>query len=500
MQAANWIDRAIGYVAPAAALRRVQARTQIARIARTRALYEAASAGRRTHGWRSVGTDANAETRIAAAKLRDVSRDMVRNNPFAFRTKSVIANNVVGAGIIPAVKAARQQRADKIKELLDQHFDSTDIDADGRLNLYGLQWLAMATIVESGEVLIRKRIRRPEDGLALPFQIQILEPDFLDSSVDGALSNGNFAVQGVEFDQRGKRVAYYLFDEHPGATIVGSRSSFKGKRVSADFVLHVCRVDRPGQVRGVSWFAPVILRMRDFADYTDAQLMRQKIAACFAAFITGSSFDDGLDDDQDTRSSGGYPLETLEPGIIERLGEGETVTFASPPTTQDFAPYASVTLHEIAAGLGIPYEVLTGDLSGVNFSSGRMGWLEFARAIDTYRWNMLIPQMMGPLGRWTAEAAAVVTGSSEPFRMVWTPPRREMIDQSTEIKSAVSKIRAGLNSRSDEVRMLGYDPEKVDAEIAADNERADRMGLVLDSDPRRNNAQGQAQPEPSLAA
>ncbi|HWJ72586.1 MAG TPA: phage portal protein [Kaistia sp.] len=493
MQQSNWLDRAIGFVAPERALRRVQARTQIARVAHARSLYEAASAGRRTQGWRTVSTDANAETRAANAKLRDVSRDMVRNNPFAARAKAVIANNTVGAGIIPAVRAARQKRADQVKELIDQHLDTTDIDADGRLNLYGLQWLAMATIVEAGEVLIRKRIRRSEDGYALPLQIQVLEPDFLDTSVEGQLSNGNFAIQGVEFDLRGKRVAYYLYDQHPGATGIGARGTYRGTRVSADFVLHICKVDRPGQVRGVSWFAPVIMRMRDFADLTDTQLIRQKIAACYAAFITTTGGDDFIDDGSGEMSSNGYPVEAFEPGMIERLKEGESVSFGQPPSTQDFGPYANVTLHEISSGLSIPYEVLTGVLTDVNFSSGRMGWLEFARAIDTYRWHMLIPQMLDPLGRWIREAVTLATGSSEPFRFLWTPPRREMIDQNTEIGAAIRSIRGGLNSRGDEIRKLGYDPEKVDAEIAADNERADRLKLVLDSDPRKVSAAGLTQ-------
>lgn len=495
----NWLDRAIGFALPSVAAARMDARARIARSERIVNLFEGASRSRRTDGWRAVSTDANAETFLANGRLRDVARDLVRNNAFAARAKAVIPANVVGAGIVLSVKAARPARQDRVKGLIRDHFETTAIDADGRLNIYGLQALVMATLVESGEALIRRRVRRAEDGLPLPLQIQVLEPDFLDTNVDGPLGNGNYAVQGIEFDLRGQRVAYYLFDQHPGD--MRGFSGFRGNRVSADFVTHIYRVDRPGQVRGVTWFAPVITRLHDLADLLDAQLMKQKIAACFAAFIKdngqGESYVQQPTNPDGTPSAGAYPIEAFEPGMIERLGEGEDISFASPPQSQDFGPYSMLVLREIATGLSVPYEALTGDLTGVNFSSGRMGWLEFQRAIEGWRWNMLIPGMMNPVMRWTDEAVRVVTMSSEPYRVDCTPPIREMIDPANDIKAAVSAIRAGLSSRPSEIRKLGYDPEEIGAEIAADNALIDKLGLVLDSDPRKTSAAGltQARPE-----
>jgi lambda family phage portal protein len=486
----NWLDRAIGYVAPTRAAARVEARNKIARLTQVRNLYEAASASRRTQGWRSVSTAASSEVRAGAGRLRDVSRDLVRNNAYAARAVNVIAHAVVGAGIIPQVKADRPGRVAQIQDIIRRHFDTTDIDADGRLNLYGLQGLAMRTIAESGSVLIRRRIRRTGDGFAIPLQLQVLEPDFLDRSVNGVQTNGNYALDGIEFGLIGQRVAYHLYDQHPGSLTGGGRVR-SSSRVSADFVAHVYRVDRPGQVDGVPWFAPVIMRMRDFADYIDAQLMRQKIASCFAAFITQSErFVSG---DTGETSATGYPVESFEPGMIEHLQEGESVTFGQPPSVADFQPYTKVTLHEVAAGIGIPYECMTGDLSEVSFISGRLGRIDFRQAIDAWRWNMIIPQMMGPIAKWAIEAASVATGSSEPFRFAWTPPKYEMVDPSSEVPAIRDSIRSGLSSRSEERRKLGYDSEEIDQEILADNARADALGLVFDTDPRLVTTRGVAQ-------
>lgn len=485
----NWLDRAIGFVAPTRAAARVEARNKIARLTQVRNLYEAASLSRRTQGWRTVSTDASSEVRAASGRLRDVSRDLVRNNAYAARAVNVIAHAVVGAGIIPQTKADRPERVAQIQDIVRRHFDTTDIDADGRLNLYGLQGLAMRTIAESGSVLVRKRVRRMADGFTIPLQLQVLEPDYLDRTVNGVQPNGNFAVDGIEFGVIGQRVAYHVYDQHPGS--MTGKSRIRGSsRVSADFMAHVYRVDRAGQVDGVPWFAPVIMRMRDFADYIDAQLMRQKIAACFAAFITQA---EGYDDTNAEASASGYPIEAFEPGMIERLREGESVTFGQPPSVADFLPYSKVTLHEIAAGIGIPYECMTGDLSEVSFISGRLGRIDFRQAIDAWRWNMIIPQMMGPISKWAVEAASVATGSSEPFRFAWTPPKYEMVDPSSEVPAIRDSIRSGLSSRSEERRKLGYDSDEIDQEMAADNKRADDLGLIFDTDPRLVTNRGVAQ-------
>ena len=51
-------------------------------------------------------------------------------------------------------------------------------------------------------------------------------------------------------------------------------------------------------------------------------------------------------------------------------------------------------------------------------------------------------------------------------------------------------IRSGLMSRSEAISANGYDAEDVDREIAADNQRADDLGLIFDSDPRYTSREG----------
>lgn len=483
---AERFDRLLRRVAPKWALSRAQARLALDQVEMR---YDAATTGRRASSWSLNALDADAAG-AQRQRLAMVARDMIRNTPFATRAQQVITGNTVGDGIIPKVMGGSDRQREDLRLTLEAHLDTVAIDAAGRNNLYGLQRLAVNTIVDAGEVLIRRRRRRASDGLPLNMQIEVLEPDYLDASLYGELTGGNTVRDGIEYDALGRRVAYYLFREHPGGRAWGRR--LDSVRVPARDVLHVFRSDRPGQNRGVSWFAPVALRLQDLADYQDAQLMRQKIAACFTAFRFRLD-DEPVNGDRSSATR----FATLQPGRVEELAPGEDIKFATPPGVEAYDEFTRGVLREAAAGLGITYEALTGDLSNVNFTSGRMGRMDMDRNVTAWQWTMLIPQMLHPLSGWLLEEFAYGRPAlPRDMRIGWVPPARIIVDPAREIPALIRKIRGGLTSRSDAIRSLGYDPERIEEEIARDNRVADALQLVLDSDPRRVAASGTAHSTP----
>jgi lambda family phage portal protein len=320
--------------------------------------YEAASTGRRTSGWRRSSSDANAAAGGALSRLRDHARDLVRNNPYAESATSVIADHTVGWGIVPSSDDKRAMATWK------EWAETPACDADGRNDIYGLQKLAMKCVVTAGEVLVRRRLRRPEDGLPIPIQLQVIEADYLDTSKTGLrLPNGGRIIHGKEFNAIGRCVAYWLFPEHPGS---GEFFSGASQRVPAENVIHIFRQGRPGQVRGVSWFAPVITALKDFDELADAQLYKHKVAACLALVYhdpTGASIgigevEDGADNGDGSR---GPDLERIGPGTTITAPPGWDVEVVQPPRVSDYGDFAQVTLRMIATGLGVTYEDLTGD-------------------------------------------------------------------------------------------------------------------------------------------
>jgi lambda family phage portal protein len=461
-------DRVIATLSPGWALQRAKARTALDAIMH----YNAATSTGRGQVFRRSASDADAagarRDRLAAS-----ARDLVRNTPFATRAQQVIANNVVGDGIIPKVTASSKSAKADVQKMLKAHLDTVAIDADGRQNLYGLQRLAVQCLVESGEVLIRRRRRERRDGLPLPFQVQILEPDFLDTAkVDLSLAAGSIR-DGIEYDGIGRRVAYWMFDEHPGS-LVRLRGRAVSRRIAASEILHIYRQDRPGQMRGVSWFAPIAMRLQDLDDYDDAQLMRQKIAACFAAFRVTADGDTPLVGGATATATQADPagLSSIVPGRIQNLRVGEDIKFASPPGVEGYDMFTRGVLRGAAAALGITYEALTGDLSQVNFSSARMGRMEMDRNISAWQWLLMIPQMLQPIAAWALEAMEMQSGQrrARDLTVDWVPPHRMLVDPAREIPAMIEEIKGGLQSWQGQVRRLGYDPEDLLGEHIEDRD------------------------------
>lgn len=477
---ATWLDRAVGYLSPRTALQRDRARLARELLQRH---FEGAATGRRTQGWYRSTTDANAAIGPSLAKLRDAARDLVRNNPYAESALSTIVDHAVGWGIVAATPHAAWEAWS----------ESTAIDADGRHTLAGLEKLVMRTVVESGECLVRRRLRRLEDGFPLPLQLQVLEPDFLDTSKDVAeLPNGGRIVQGVEFDPLGRRAAYWLYRSHPGSAVSMTGTTFSGasSRISADDILHIYKAGRPGQVRAPSWFAPVLLRFKDFDEFEDATLMKQKIAACLAVItsdVDGTAPGLGTADDTGTQH-----IDSLEPGMILNVPPGRDIHVVSPPAVQDYVPYSKTMLRSIATGLGVTYEDLTGDYEGIPFSSARMSRLRHWARVEDWRWRLLVPQFLNPVWAWAMQASTIL-GMPTPATTDWTAPPLPMIEPDKEGLAIQRNIRTGITTLSEEIRARGYNRDAFLDELQADFADLDARGLVLDCDPRKMTQAGQAQ-------
>lgn len=453
--------------------------------AKPQALYDAAKHTRRTSGWLASSTGPNAEISASLVTLRNRHRDLARNNPWIRRAIQALVTNTIGPGI------RAQWESDERQSRWSAWFESTACDTDGRHNGYGLQALIFRSMVESGECLVRLRPRRPEDGLPVPMQLQVLEADYLDHTKTEQLPNGGSIHQGVEFGPYGRIQAYWLHASHPGEYGIGQTGA--SKRYPASEIIHLFRSDRPGQVRGIPWGTGAMMRARMLDDYQDAQLERQRLAACYMAFLKDSP--EAMQPETDDTEL----VDRLEPGAIEFLPWGKDITFASPPQPEDDKEFQLAILRAVAADYGIPYEAMTGDLSEVNFSSARMGWNEFARNIAAWRWQMLEPQLLARLADWYLEAERVAGFDTEGARVLWTAPSRTMVDKTREIKPLIEEIRAGLISLPEAIRQVGYDPLTLVQEQAAFVAELDKLGLKVSSVQNHDSGQ-QPQPNPQEAA
>ncbi|UVM73991.1 phage portal protein [Pseudomonas alvandae] len=457
-----------------------------------KASYEGAGEGRRSTGWDAPDNGINSINTPALRNLRGRSRAAVRNDPYAFNVIDKRVSNLIGTGITPRPNTEDNALRKLLQLLWDDWVDESD--ADEHTDFYGQQALVARTVETSGECFVRLRPRRLDERLAVPLQVQILAPEFVPHDKFETTRTGNAIRAGIEFNPEGKRVAYWMYLSHPRDGVSLNAGYNQLVRVPASQVLHIFEPVEPGQLRGVPRLSPVLKRLRSLDNYDDAVLFRQEVANLFAGFISRPAPESGpvprdpvtgepLSFDRD----GFTPMVALEPGTMQELGPGEEVEFSKPPDAgNNYPDFMRQQLMAAAAGTGTPYEILTGDMREVNDRALRVVLNEFRRRLEQLQFGVYVHQLCRPI-RAAWMDMAVLSGAlvlddyakrrREYLRTRWVPQGWAYIQPVQDVQARRMEVQAGFASRSEMVTRTGYDAETVDAENAADNARAQALGL-----------------------
>jgi lambda family phage portal protein len=438
--------------------------------------FDATSGQRRLKGFTTSRAHVNALIAASGPEMNARARWLVRNNGYAANAIESWAANTVGDGISPNSSIEQASRKDAVQRLWLAWTD--DADAEGLTDFYGLQRRAAREVFMTGEVFLRFRSRRPEDGLTVPLQIQMLPSEMLPLNHNTVDGNGNVIRQGIEFDRVGRRVAFHFLLRHPGDSTDPGLSG-ETVRVPASEVLHIIDPVEAGQLRGVSRFAPAIVKLFLLDQYDDAELDRKNVAAMYAMFVTSPAPDNPL----------APPDEEYEvaPGQVVRLDPGEDVTVSAPADSgATYEPFQYRTLLQISAALGIPYGYLTNDGAKGNFSNSRLSLIEFRRRVSAWQHLVMVFQMCRPIWARFMDTA-VLAGAlklpgydrrrAEYLACNWLPTKWDWVDPLKDANAEIAQIEAGLKSRTQAIAERGYDAEQVDAEIARERDRERRLGL-----------------------
>ncbi|ATR82990.1 phage portal protein [Pseudomonas sp. HLS-6] len=470
---------------------------------RLKASYEGAADGRRSASWDAPDLGVNSLIMPALRNLRSRSRAAVRNDPYAANAIDRRVSNLIGTGITPQPRLKDKELRTLLQEVWEDWVDESD--ADQLTDFYGQQALVARTVEQSGECFIRLRPRRQEDGLAVPLQLQCLAPEFVPHDKFEVTSNGNVIRAGIEFNGFGQRVAYWVYRSHPSDLASLNAGHNLLVRIPASQMLHIFEPVEPGQLRGVPRLAPVLKRLRSLDNYDDAVLFRQEVANLFAGFIRKPSADGPPMLDPvtgapiKTGADGFTPMVALEPGTMQELLPGEEVEFSSPPDGgNNYPDFMRQQLMAAAAGAGLPYELMTGDMREVNDRAIRVVLNEFRRRLEQLQFSVYVHQLCRPVrAAWLD--MAVLSGAlplddyaqrrREYLRTRWVPQGWAYIHPVQDVQSRTMEINAGLASRSEMCLRSGTDAEIVDEENAADAARAHALGLnystlsAFDEDP-----------------
>lgn len=366
------LDRAIAYISPVHALRRRRARLALAS-------YEAAKPDRLRKFSRDHASG-DQLARIEARPIRAQARELDRNHDIARGALNVMVANIVGPrgiGIEPQPRSVSGEILEDLgQELMDLWRDwCRRPEVTAQHSFAACQRLMVRTWLRDGEAFaqtVEGIIPSLDHGTKVPFSIEMLEPDMIPSDLEMPTRDGK---GGIVRNGWGRPVAYRVYKVHPGDTFLWRRAS-ELVTIPAERMLHLKRVDRIGQSRGVSEFASVVTRLEDLKDYEESERIAAKIAASMAAYIKKGqpeSYEPAVDElgqvkRRDMR---------FQPGMIfDDLGAGEEIgTIDTNRPNTNLPAHRDGQLRAAAGGLGCSYSSLSRNYNGT-YSAQRQELVE----------------------------------------------------------------------------------------------------------------------------
>ena len=445
--------------------------------------YAAAKTSRSNNGWRPVDLPINELIAMAGPTVRARIRQLIRDFPYFARAKRIITDFVVGEGI--SLQSRVLDRAGNYIPQVSQQIEDAynwwadEADIAGKLHLKEMERLARDQETECGEFIIVKT-RSTSRHRYLPFALQMFEADWLTSYGAAPAARINLIDQGVEYNKDSGEIVAYHFTDPDGYG--------RPRRIPAEDVIHGFETLRPGQLRGISPFTPGVIVTRDLADCMQGEIDGFKFASKWLAFV--KSMDPLARQLQSTQDSDTEPtkkIEELENSIIEYLRPGEDVVLASNPRPSgNLTPFVRLVLSMLSVATGVPFELLTGDYSGLNWAVIKVVRADFKHVLKPISARH-IRQHCFPIFRAFMDEAVLAGRLSLPGyfanpriyqRSIWQPPVADPVDRLRDTKSDVDEMDSLLRSPQEIVGARGRQYEDVLKELAAAKELRDKYQLT----------------------
>ncbi|MBT8365118.1 MAG: phage portal protein [Deltaproteobacteria bacterium] len=495
---ANFVDKVINWLSPVRGFRRMTARNMLKATA-----YRAAEITRLRDNWIIPGQYGEVDP-VELSYLRERSRDANRNDPIASGATDTIRENVVGNGLKPQSKL----RAD-ILGLSESQGTALQVqaedawkrfgrmaDAANRLDIDEIQFLVLTKIIEDGESLV---IPTWADESWRPFGrcLEVLESERLSTP----FGDNDNVVDGIKLGGRGQPMKYFISKVNSATEHVGVNAYDSEGRPK---IFHLYRQRRPGQVRGIPLFAPVLTYFKDLADYMEAEITSARVAACLSVFVTKAD-PTGVLLANSTLDTAGDRIQGVEPGMVGYLGVGESINVVDPKRDgESFSSFTENILRMIGASLGLPYELLMKDFSKTNYSSARAALLEGRRMFTGWRswfakkfcqpiWELVLEEAYL---RGEFEAPKFYENKLEYCRASWIGGAWGWVDPVKEVEASRKAVDYGFSTLADEVAAQGKDWDEVLEQRKREKIREDAIGILSTaSNTQKQGGQSDAEAE-----
>ena len=480
---ANPLEKVIAAISPHWAFRRAGYRMALRE-------YEAAKSSRHRSIRRDRGSG-DAVVGRAGDKLRIQARYLDENHDLVVGVLDTLVNRTIGAGLWPEPHVRTRDgdlHADfnrRVYELFQEWARKPEVT--GELDWPGMQRLMGLTWFRDGEGLAQHLegiMGTLDHQTIVPYSLEMIEPDLLPFDLN---DEARGIVQGVERNAWGRPRAYHLLKGHPGDLAI--RLHMDTKRVEAERIIHLKRVRRIGQARGVSILAAVLIRLDDIRDYEDSERIAAKVAAALTGYIKKA----GEFSPPDPASAADKPREVMfKPGTFwdgARLGE-ELELFQSNRPNNNLEAYRNGQLRAVAAGTGTGFSSIAKNYNGT-YSAQRQELVEMTpayRALTGY----FVGQFGLPVWRRFVRMAILSGALSVPADVdresldaaIFQPPSLPWVDPVKEVTAEERQVAAGFKSRSQVIRERGQNPRDVEDQIDRERKLARERGLTFSTDAR----------------
>jgi len=460
--------------------------------------YTGGQVNRMNGGWRPNNRTGDAEIKKNWELLTARARWLGRNNPWCVGASDTLVNNLIGEGV--QTRAAVRDSDGKL--LRDWNRAANDAysrwmeqsDAAGRMHWFMQTRTNLYQTIEAGEsLLVETALNDP--GRIAPIAFELVEPDQFDCTKDRPRDgNLNKIVRGVEFDARGRRVAYHLWTEHPGDIYGGRHES---ERVEAWRVIHLFKSKRATATRGASWFAPIVTALWNSYQYMEYEIDAAKVASFFVYMLrrehgTGQGL--GFVDENGEAApvdEFGNSQAPLGPGIGLYGGpkDGLDIIQSNRPNG-NAVPWLKFMLQMMGQGVGLSFQRFTGDFSQTTFSSARAADLQdrkgFIPAQAWHAWYVdcevrkRVTRQLIASGELVVPSGGVARFDRNQSRWLACkarPPGWGYIDPEKQVAASLAAIGGGLSTWEKELAEKGLDRDEVFEELAEEFKQLDELGL-----------------------
>lgn len=492
--------------APSAAMNvQIVQASEPARPRRRAARFAGAQSDRLTGDWNPGTTTRNDLIQRGLRTMRSRSRQLVNDNEHAKKILQLHQDNIVGLGFGLTVEAQDDDGSldvaanNAIKAAWDEWSKPENCTVRRKRTWWHIQRSIVRCEPQAGEVFLRLV---PGFKNKFRFAVQLINPDCVDEELNKELPNGNRVRMGVETNQWGEPVAYYIRQRNPYDS-VGGMFMTKHERVPAEEIIHkFTPLGEEDELRGVPLFHAPMKGMHNLEEYDEAAMFAARIGAANAGFFeemadSNAPYEgDGEDELGDTKVD-------IEPGQALKLPRGIKFTQMDAKYPHElYADFVKVRLRTLAAGVpGINYNQLAGDYESVNYSSLRAAFLESQDAFKALQKDFIDTVATPVFSQWLKMAllAGAIQINGRPLprekfekfnKPKFVPRGFPWVDPEKEVGAAERAVKRGYTSKTAIILEKGNDPDAVRAQIEADNKND--LDYDLDFDQETTNARAEA--------